>query len=197
MEPTIEDNSIKPVNKLRERFEALAASPSSKPSASQTGHEHDDEPQTARGATNASPRLAELYNLRTVSASSSVPNTSVLLKKGSESDTSNEEISTPLNEVPPSAQARLTSPTVGRKPGLKPPPPPPPDRPGPLRNKASTDSVGSQQKSAPLGVYRKPPPPPPPFLNSQSGHAASLSVGDLVNQMNVGGGPSFRSLNTS
>ncbi|KAG8702323.1 hypothetical protein FRC09_004804, partial [Ceratobasidium sp. 395] len=32
---------------------------------------------------------------------------------------------------------------------------------------------------------------------SQSGHAASLSVGDLVNQINVGNGPSFRSLDTS
>ncbi|KAG8720290.1 hypothetical protein FRC08_000650 [Ceratobasidium sp. 394] len=198
MESAVEDNSIKPVNKLRERFEALAASSASKPNTSQAGHEHEDEAQATQGATNASPRLAGLYNLRTVSvSSSSVPNTSVFLKKSSESDTSNEEVFTPLNEVPPSAQPRPTSPTIGRKPGLKPPPPPPPDRPSTLRNKTSADSVGSQKKPAPLGVYRKPPPPPPTFLGGQPGHVASFSVGDLVNQINVGNGPHFRSLDAS
>ncbi|KAG8725968.1 hypothetical protein FRC12_023839 [Ceratobasidium sp. 428] len=198
MEPTIEDKSIKPVNKLRERFEALAASSSStKSSVSPSGQDQDEEFHTTQEATNASPRLTGLYNLRVVStSSSSIPNTSIVLKKSSESDTSNEEVPTPVHEVP--TQLRSVSPSIGRKPGLKPPPPPPPpDRAGSLRNKTSTDSVGSLKKAPPLGVYRKPPPPPPQFLGSQSGHAASLSVGDLVNQINVGNGPSFRSLDTS
>ncbi|QRV87833.1 endonuclease/exonuclease/phosphatase family protein [Ceratobasidium sp. AG-Ba] len=197
METTIEDNSIKPVNKLRERFEALAASSSSnKTGASQSSHDHEDEPQPTQEAMGASPRLSGLYNLRSVSASaSSIPNASTVLKKSSESDTSNEEVSTLVNEISPST--RPGSPTVGRKPGLKPPPPPPPDRSAILRNKASTDSVGSAKKSIPaLGVYRK-PPPPPPSTGSQPGHVASLSVGDLVNQINVSNMPSFRSLDTS
>jgi hypothetical protein len=201
MEPSIEDKPIKPVNKLRERFEALAVSSSSnKPNASHGGSDHVEESSTTHEATNASPRLTAsgLYNLRSISASSSsIPNTSNFLKKSSASDTSNDEVPTPTHEVPTPTQARTASSSVSRKSGLR-APPPPPDRSILLRTKTSADSVGSPKKPTAAGVYRKPPPPPPPpSLGSQPGHVASLSVGDLVNQINIGNNPSFRSLDAS
>lgn len=194
MESTIEENSIKPVNKLRERFEALAISSSNKPGSS-PNNDHDEQvPITGQEATtsaNASPRASGLHALRSVSTSTSpTPSTSIILKKGSESDISND-----ADEFLTPTLVRASSPlSVGRKIGLKPPPPPPPERTA-LRSKSSADSVGSLKKMTPVGVHRKPPPPPP--AHGQPGHAASLSVGDLVNQINALDSATFRSLDTS
>lgn len=190
MESSIEENSIKPVNKLRERFEALAASSSTKSGNSPT-HDLDEQPPVAtpqEASPNLSPRPQGLKSLRP--PSSPTPNTSSSLKKSPESDISNdaEDMLTPT-------QIRAPSPSMGRKPGLRPPPPPPPERSGTLRSKSSADSVGSAKKLTPIGVYRKPPPPPP--FHGQSGHVASLSVGDLVTPNNAGDTLSVRSLDTS
>ncbi|CEL59752.1 putative inositol polyphosphate 5-phosphatase C9G1,10c OS=Schizosaccharomyces pombe (strain 972 / ATCC 24843) GN=SPAC9G1.10c PE=1 SV=2 [Rhizoctonia solani AG-1 IB] len=113
-----------------------------------------------------------------------------MLKKGSESDASNDP-----DEAPTPTQIRASPPPISRKPGLKPPPPPPPERTSTLKSKSSTDSVGSVKGLTPMGVHRKPPPPPP--LHGQHGHMASLSVGDLINHPSTTSTPSFRSLDTS
>ncbi|CAE6510720.1 unnamed protein product [Rhizoctonia solani] len=191
MDPTIEENSIKPVNKLRERFEALAASSATKPSNSHA-NDHEEASSTGGDTTpSASPRRNGLPALRPSSiVSSPGRNSSIMLKKGSESDASND-----LDETPTPTQIRASPPPIGRKLGLKPPPPPPPERTSTLKSKSSADSVSSTKGLAPAGVHRKPPPPPP--LHGQQGHMASLSVGDLVYQINTTNTPSFRSLDTS
>jgi hypothetical protein len=195
MEPTIEEKSIKPVNKLRERFEALAASSAPQKPTSFLDSDHQEQLSTIaqETTTNASPRASGLFGLRPISTVASPTPSISLLKKGSESDTSNdvEELPTPT----PTQVHASPPPSIGRKLGLKPPPPPPPERSATLRSKSSADSVGSVRKMTPVGVHRK--PPPPPSIHSQPGHAASLSVGDLVNQINTADGTSFRSLNTS
>ncbi|CUA69348.1 putative inositol polyphosphate 5-phosphatase C9G1,10c [Schizosaccharomyces pombe 972h-] [Rhizoctonia solani] len=189
MDSTIEENSIKPVNKLRERFEALAASSSTKPSSSNT-NDHEDASTRDDTTPNASPRRNGLPALRPSSiVSSPGRSSSLVLKKGSESDTSNGP-----DEAPTPTQIRASPPPINRKPGLKPPPPPPPERTSTLKSKSSADSVNSTKVLTPIGVHRKPPPPPP--VHGQHGHMASLSVGDLV-QINTANTPSFRSLDTS
>ncbi|CAE6528242.1 unnamed protein product [Rhizoctonia solani] len=185
MDPTIEENSIKPVNKLRERFEALAASSSTK-SSSLHANDHEDVSTGNDTTPNASPRRNGLSALRPSSMISSPGRSSSLtLKKGSESDP---------DDTPTPTQNRASPPSINRKLGLKPPPPPPPERTSTLKSKSSTDSVNSTKWLAPAGVHRKPPPPPP--AHGQYGHMASLSVGDLV-QINTANTPSIRSLDAS
>ena len=187
MEHGIEENPIKPVGKLRQRFEALAASTSSVKSGTLANNEHEEGSSSAQSLPpNESPRLSVLHGLRSTSSLDPNIHANPSLKQNFESDISNGEVLTPT-------QPRAVSPVfVGR---LKPPPPPPPDRAASLRTKSSADSVGSLKKPTLAGVYRKPPPPPP--LHAQPGHVASLSVGDLVSQINVGNNPSFRSLDAS
>jgi hypothetical protein len=190
MDGKIEEKSIKPVNKLRERFEALAASSAAKPSGSHVS-DHEEASTGAETIPSASPRRNGLPSLRPSSILSSPGrNPSVVLKKGSESDASNDP-----DEAPTPTQIRASPPPISRKPGLKPPPPPPPERTSTLKSKSSTDSVGSVKGPTPMGVHRKPPPPPP--LHGQHGHMASLSVGDLINHPSTTSTPSFRSLDTS
>lgn len=191
MDSTIEENSIKPVNKLRERFEALAASSGTKPSNSHAT-DHEETSSTGGDTTpNASPRRNGLPPLRPSSiVSSPGRNASLMLKKGSESDASVDP-----DEAPTPTQIRASPPPINRKLGLKPPPPPPPERTSTLRSKSSTDSVNSAKGLTPVGVHRKPPPPPP--VQGQPGHMASLSVGDLVHPITTTNNSLFRSLDTS
>lgn len=187
MEHGIEENPIRPVGKLRERFEALAASTSPAKSGTLIGNEYDEGSSTVQpAAPNESPRLSALYGLRSTSALDPNFHATTSLKQNPESDIPNGEALTPT-------QPRAVSPLLAGR--LKPPPPPPPDRTTSLRPKSSADSIGSLKKPTLAGVHRKPPPPPP--LHAQPGHIASLSVGDLVSQISTGNGPSFRSLDTS
>ncbi|KAF8681189.1 phosphatidylinositol dephosphorylation [Rhizoctonia solani] len=191
MDSNIEENSIKPVNKLRERFEALAASSTTKAGGSHSNDHEEGLPTGGDTMPNASPRRNGLANLRPSSiVSSPGRNSSVMLKKDTESDASND-----IDEAPTPTQIRASPPPISRKPGLKPPPPPPPERTSTLKSKSSTDSVVSSKGLTPIGVHRKPPPPPP--LHSQHGHMASLSVGDLTSHLSATSTPSFRSLDTS
>ncbi|QRW16208.1 endonuclease/exonuclease/phosphatase family protein [Rhizoctonia solani] len=157
MDSNIEENSIKPVNKLRERFEALAASSTTKAGGSHSNDHEEGLPTGGDTMPNASPRRNGLANLRPSSiVSSPGRNSSVMLKKDTESDASND-----IDEAPTPTQIRASPPPISRKPGLKPPPPPPPERTSTLKSKSSTDSVVSSKGLTPIGVHRKPPPPPP------------------------------------
>lgn len=186
MEHGVEENPIKPVGKLRERFEALATSTSSVKSGASTNSEHEERSPVAQPSVpNESPRLSALRGLRNTSGLDTNVHINSPLKQNLETGLPNAEALTPTQ--------RPVSPLFAGR--LKPPPPPPPDRTASLQSKSSADSVGSHKKPTLAGVYRKPPPPPP--LHAQPGHVASLSVGDLVSQISANNGPSFRSLDTS